>query len=493
MIQKTVQEDFRYLCSINGYTNKVLSILYKGIQKLEDYAKDIQFEIEDHNQIDVKVDEIVLDTMTNCCRLLRNLCANSPANQLILFEFHLDYKVLPLYSNIQLWGAGEFTWSTKYELFIQICTQMLCNAITLFEKGQQSLWTLFFPGIFLKSYKNYKHIRKILGFTSALLYNCLCDSQKKDKYIDIDSTIDQTNIIYSRVYSLSNESELLNRILSSIVTYNEEEYNLDDTYMYGSFIFQKIFQYIHMQHFFESFASSPFPVLSPSQLMILKLFHEYILDQPTYKFSLQNYLFLSSLLPQYIYSLSLPDDIYTNTSITTSTPLSKEAEQAQLTLCSEATGIIMEILANFPHSYSENILKVFYENNIHLISIAIIKIPLPLSEKTLKAAEKEGIHIPPAPEFIKTWPHGIRTSAMKLLSNLSYQNKYMQDLIRTEGCIVHILDNMKIDQDNPTLREWALFTVRNITEDNIENQQYISEIKAQRVQVQEPLQKLGVH
>ena len=282
--------------------------------------------------------------------------------------------------------------------------------------------------------------------------------------------------MYSRIYALSKESELVNRLLSNLLL-SEEDSEPDDTYLYGVSIIHKFFQYLPIDDFYSSFASTKYPILSPSQLLILKIFHEYTIDHPTYKFRVHNYYFICSILPQIIYTLDLPTDLYSPTHLYTHAPLSKENEDIQRTLAKEAVPLVFDIVSNYPNNYSEEVRKLLCENDIHLIVIAILKVPAPLSQKTIDAAAKEGIIIPPAPEFSLSWPVTLRTAAMKVLCNLTYQNREMQDLVRTSDCIIHILDNMKIDKQNPTLREWALFTVRNICEDNEENQKAIADLK----------------
>ena len=59
---------------------------------------DVQFEVDDYTHYNVKVDETLLDTITNGCRLLRNLCAYCDETKKIIDDYNLVYDVCILIS-----------------------------------------------------------------------------------------------------------------------------------------------------------------------------------------------------------------------------------------------------------------------------------------------------------------------------------------------------------------------------------------------------------
>jgi ataxin-10 len=59
---------------------------------------------------------------------------------------------------------------------------------------------------------------------------------------------------------------------------------------------------------------------------------------------------------------------------------------------------------------------------------------------------------------------------------------------------VIILNGCNIDKHNPFLREWSILALRNLTEENEENQKFISELVPEGVptNVQEDMNEIGV-
>ena len=89
--------------------------------------------------------------------------------------------------------------------------------------------------------------------------------------------------------------------------------------------------------------------------------------------------------------------------------------------------------------------------------------------------------------------HHLKSNVMKIFSNLFYKNKRNQEIIRNiKNGIISILNATKIDDMNPYIREWSVFTIRNITESNIQNQNVILELRAQGVVDMPILNKAGL-
>jgi len=53
--------------------------------------------------------------------------------------------------------------------------------------------------------------------------------------------------------------------------------------------------------------------------------------------------------------------------------------------------------------------------------------------------------------------------------------------VRKAGALGLILSHCNISDDNPYIKEWSLLAIRNLLEDNIENQSFIESLKAERV------------
>ncbi|XP_057419710.1 LOW QUALITY PROTEIN: uncharacterized protein LOC130713898 [Lotus japonicus] len=71
---------------------------------------------------------------------------------------------------------------------------------------------------------------------------------------------------------------------------------------------------------------------------------------------------------------------------------------------------------------------------------------------------------------------GFRRDIVTLIGNCVYRrNKHAQDEIRHRNGILLLLQQCVIDEDNPFLREWGIWSVRNMLEGNEENQMVVSE------------------
>ncbi|WJX78643.1 hypothetical protein P8452_61840 [Trifolium repens] len=81
---------------------------------------------------------------------------------------------------------------------------------------------------------------------------------------------------------------------------------------------------------------------------------------------------------------------------------------------------------------------------------------------------------------LKPCPYkGFRRDIVALIGNCVYRRKHVQDEIRSRNGILLLLQQCVTDDDNPYLREWGLWCVRNVLEGNEENQKVVSELELQ--------------
>ncbi|KAK4749538.1 hypothetical protein SAY87_026987 [Trapa incisa] len=74
---------------------------------------------------------------------------------------------------------------------------------------------------------------------------------------------------------------------------------------------------------------------------------------------------------------------------------------------------------------------------------------------------------------------GFRRDLVAVIGNCSFQRRHLQDEIREKGGIPLLLQQCVTDEDNPFLREWGLWSIRNLLLDNTENQQEVYALKLQ--------------
>ncbi|KAN0034372.1 hypothetical protein ACTFIV_000878 [Dictyostelium citrinum] len=93
---------------------------------------------------------------------------------------------------------------------------------------------------------------------------------------------------------------------------------------------------------------------------------------------------------------------------------------------------------------------------------------------------------------IESQDKGFKIELIRILGNLSYKNRSNQDEIRELGGIEIILNHCRFDVNNPYIKEWSVFAIRNLCEDNIENQNLIESLKIKGVASNDELKDLGI-
>lgn len=74
---------------------------------------------------------------------------------------------------------------------------------------------------------------------------------------------------------------------------------------------------------------------------------------------------------------------------------------------------------------------------------------------------------------------GFRRDIVSLIGNCIYRRKHAQDEVRQRNGILLLLQHCVTDEDNPFVREWGIWCVRNLLEGNEENQRAVSELELQ--------------
>ncbi|XP_033134897.1 ataxin-10 isoform X4 [Brassica rapa] len=114
-----------------------------------------------------------------------------------------------------------------------------------------------------------------------------------------------------------------------------------------------------------------------------------------------------------------------------------------------------------------------------LLSSGLIELLLDLLRKlepptTIKKALKQ------SPSSGKPCPYrGFRRDIVAVIGNCAYRRKEVQDEIRERDGLFLMLQQCVTDDENPFLREWGLWCVRNLLEGNEENQKVVAELEMQ--------------
>ncbi|KAF5748416.1 ataxin-10 [Tripterygium wilfordii] len=74
---------------------------------------------------------------------------------------------------------------------------------------------------------------------------------------------------------------------------------------------------------------------------------------------------------------------------------------------------------------------------------------------------------------------GFRRDIVAVIGNCAYGRKHVQDEIRERNALLLMLQQCVADDENPFLREWGIWSVRNLLEGNDENQRVVAELEVQ--------------
>nr|XP_035129220.2 ataxin-10 isoform X4 [Callithrix jacchus] len=86
---------------------------------------------------------------------------------------------------------------------------------------------------------------------------------------------------------------------------------------------------------------------------------------------------------------------------------------------------------------------------------------------------------------------GFKSHLIRLIGNLCYKNKDNQDKVNELDGIPLILDNCSVSDSNPFLTQWVIYAIRNLTEDNSQNQDVIAKMEEQGLADPSLLKQMG--
>ncbi|XP_009280509.2 PREDICTED: ataxin-10 [Aptenodytes forsteri] len=87
---------------------------------------------------------------------------------------------------------------------------------------------------------------------------------------------------------------------------------------------------------------------------------------------------------------------------------------------------------------------------------------------------------------------GFKSHLIRLIGNLCYKNKENQDKVYELDGIPLILDNCSIDDNNPFVNQWAVYAIRNLTEQNERNQELIAQMEEKGLADNCALESMGL-
>ncbi|CEI94918.1 hypothetical protein RMCBS344292_09120 [Rhizopus microsporus] len=392
----------------------------------------------------------------NLLKFARNIVAGELSNQRLAFENGaLD--------SIQKRLLNEtYDYQNDNTLILQVSTQAICNIITgnpsaidfawkewMTDQSKGRIWCDILS----------KNNDDLLTSVFVLIINCISQSKQRCEWM-MESEIGR---------------KLLGQVLDDLERLHENQ--ASKNFELGYAIFSELFTYGYFRQLYTLFRNNT-EVISTRQTILLKLLDSKI---HTYK----------DILPPFI---SSNDSKF----------LTKQFETV-------AKEIIQVIVSVKESQQQKSDLQVDQMSNLYTAIILLFQIInqlLLFEAKDLKSSMIEidamrlitdilgslqTIKLPPAEtDHPEQGFNFLKRECVRTIGTLCYEDKAMQDKAREIGTIPLILNQFKIDDSNPYLREYATLAIRNIMKDNIENQKMIEQLEPQQVEQTDELAQMGI-
>jgi len=133
--------------------------------------------------------------------------------------------------------------------------------------------------------------------------------------------------------------------------------------------------------------------------------------------------------------------------------------------------LLLQCIGKLSQERDSKISKCLFKEGIIASSISL-----------LFQADKTLPHMTKATPITQSFQHAssgfafIKRDIVKVIGNMAYENNIIQDEVRKLGGIPLILNQCNIDDNNPYIREYAIFAIRNLLIRNPENQKLVEQL-----------------
>lgn len=385
-------------------------------------------------------------------KLLRNLCAGEIRNQNVFIEQNgVGVVSRILQDAMQMYDPNR--------VIIRLGLQVLANVSLAGEEHQKEIWHALFPDKFLLLACIPNH--EVSDPLSMIIYLCSRHSELVASFCG-DSGLPIIEEIVRTASSVGFVEDWVKLLLSRICL--EEPY------------FPMLFSKLRpIDTYEDSNKAKCYISFSSEQAYLLTI--------------------ISEILNEQIGDIAVPKDFasclyrifQTSVSIIDSTPICKSGLPTG-TIAGDVLGYSLTILRDICAQDSKKGDKDVSEDAVDvLLSLGLIDLllgilrdiePPAVIKKALQQAENEDRKN--LPNILKACPYkGFRRDIVAVIANCLYRRKHVQDDIRRKNGVFVLLQQCVADENNPFLREWGIWAVRNLLEGNLENQRLVSELEVQ--------------
>ncbi|KAM7433059.1 Ataxin-10 [Porites harrisoni] len=406
--------------------------------------------VGEHEQLSIH-----LKTLTEAFRFLRNCCAETPKNQNIILSSSVADQAMeiiitlskPKYQEIER-GVDAVNDVLRSSL------QLLGNAVVKNETTQGLVWKKCFPQFFLDVFSSTNH--SIGDCLCMIIYNCLNEQNRMQLVRDHCGL----KIISHIVHLCAEKTQL------------EWGYFILD-YLICNGLFPEMYQGIEFD-----------PLARVIMLDLFQVKTTDALDEPSDRSQGQ------SVADQfYASSLSYVADQFENHAVNITERLQEMDTSSDdffqvlivtrlLSLLSISTGLPSNITGLQDRT-------------------ALLETCLGLLKETAQPGIKETFsNVSSVPQGVDSGrlspSHGFQRDLVRVIGNMCYQHTANQNKVRELEGIPLLLDRCNVDDHNPFICQWAIFAIRNILQNNKENQDIVSSMDPRGLADTSRLRQFGV-
>ncbi|XP_062090206.1 uncharacterized protein LOC133796624 [Humulus lupulus] len=388
-------------------------------------------------------------------RLLRNLCAGEISNQNSFLQKNGVGAVLNVFRSARLSSEEDYG-------FFRIGLQVLANVCLAGGEHQRLIWNQLFPEEFLALAKI--RGREVCDPLCMVIYTC-CDGNP-ELLTDICNGcgLPVVREIIRTTAAVGFGEDWLKLLLSRIFL---EQLHTPPLFSVSSLVgpnTAKVEDNVVGDIFF-----------SPEQAFLLRMISEILNER------------LEDITVPNDFALRVIEIFKSSIVVVTSGSTTKSGlptGSATIDVLGYSLTILRDICAQESPRDSKGGLVVAVET---LLSYGLVELLLSLLRNlelpaTIRKAINQGENQEGSTNScsLKSCPYkGFRRDIVAVIGNCAYRRRNVQDEIRQKNGILLLLQQCVTDEDNPFLREWGIWSVRNLLEGNAENQRVVAELELQ--------------
>ncbi|XP_058164913.1 ataxin-10 [Dasypus novemcinctus] len=410
------------------------TIFQRVLDILKRASHDVEVACRESSQVDQLASSLQL--ITECFRCLRNACIECSVNQNSIRNLDtigVAVDLILLFRELQVEQESLLT-------AFRCGLQFLGNIASRNEESQSIVWVHAFPELFLTCLNH--HDKKIIAYSSMILFTSLNPERMKELEENINIAI-------------------------SVIEAHQKQPESEWPFL------------IITDHFLKSpeLVKAMYAKMSnPERVTFLDLvIAKLVGDEPLAKDDIPVFLSHAELIAS-----TFVDECKIVLKLTSEHHTDDEEALAIIRLLD----VLCEMTANTDLLGYLQVFPGLLERVVDLLRL-------------IHLAGKDTTNIFSSPGCIKAEgdisnvAEGFKSHLIRLIGNLCYKNKDNQDKVNELDGIPLILDSCSLDDRNPFLTQWVVYAVRNLTEDNSQNQDLIAKMEEQGLADPSLLKKMG--